>query len=132
MNTPCVGLCGKSSPGPGKNNLFHVRDGGGSLAEAKQGESKAVIVLRALLQGHDVAWHNKVMSIIRDAGGHACIVVRGQKLDLSSGQSREIYIGLDLTLAGFISWCEKLADEDVFILAADCALTDLHREGGFK
>lgn len=99
--------------------------------ETIQRESKAVIVLRALLQGHDVVYHSRRMSIIRDrdVGGHACVVVRGQKLDLSSGKSREIYIGLDLTLAGFIDWCEGLADEDVFILAANCALTELSQGG---
>lgn len=102
------------------------------MAEIIQKESKSVIVLRALLQGHDVVWHSRELSIIRDAGGHACVVVRGQKLDLSSGESREVYVGLDLTLAEFINWCEEMADKDVCTLAANCALTDFCREGGFK
>lgn len=78
---------------------------------------KAVIVLEALLQGRRV--------VLAD---HLCVLegdevrVVGERWDSQTGESGECLLPFPISMDDFLNACERLSDDEVFVLAAQTAL----------
>lgn len=90
-------------------------------------QHKAILVLKALLQGHRVELANQIFAASED--DRIGTVVTRYKDGLDKPGEEELFL-CDLPLNTFLSICEKMSDEEAFLLNADVALTDIKRGKG--
>jgi len=68
----------------------------------------ALVILRALLQGNPLLVDKEEWYLQDGIFGPKRVME-----DSKTGEKREIILGVDMTLAGFVAWCEKLPEETV-------------------
>jgi hypothetical protein len=92
---------------------------------------KAIKVLKALHFGQEVEIDGRIYGLgERDEGGFDLIVkgtswASGEKPFVDKG--KVIWLDANMPLNSFISLCEKISDDDLFILGAERALTIMRR-----
>lgn len=96
---------------------------------------KAVSILNRLIKMPDqpvVVGDKKIM--LRN--GKLCMIcpvlTNGELLTDGKEPCEEVLIGLDWDLQTFIAECEKVSDDDIFVINAEVALNEARRDENFK
>lgn len=94
---------------------------------------KAQKALKAMLAGQEIDIDGRTFTIQESNGKYhvlmKCHAWRNGKLP-SKDEPEIEWHHIDMGLEYFLNACEKLNDDDLFILAAERALTEINREGG--
>lgn len=95
----------------------------------------AEIVLRALMAGQEIEDGDLVFKL----EGHTRLLVKrrgSSKTTFGPGKvtvvESEPWIGADMRIDQFLSMCMKIPRDDLFILGANTALTEINRNGGVR
>lgn len=85
----------------------------------------ALIILRALLDGHRIKYDNWTLVLNNDM-----LCLEYLKTTTGEKESSEIvYLPTDMPLSHFISWCKAIPDDILFGIVADITLTSIKRSG---
>lgn len=95
---------------------------------------KAIKVLKALAAGQEVEIDGRIYSLGEYVDGGYGLSVKGQRWSHGKkpfiDEPEIMWLDADMPLNAFLDLCEKISDDDLFILAAEKALTEINREGG--
>jgi len=101
--------------------------------ERKNMKHPAEIVLRAMMAGHELKVGDLVYKL---EGGVRLLVKRigSSKSELGPGKvmvvKSEPWISADIRVSQFLSMCNQIPRDDLFILGANTSLTEINRRGG--
>lgn len=94
--------------------------------------NKAIKALKAMLAGQEIDIDGRVFTIQESSSGTFHVLMKcftwrnGKRYGVDEPDVE--WHGIDMGLEYFINACQKLEDADLFILAAERALTEINRE----
>ena len=85
---------------------------------------KSVIILGLLLERYPIKFGDREYCMVDERFG-----VMGQRLKVGiDSKVEEVFLVVEVTVDSFIHICNQLSDEDVALLVANKALTDIKRK----
>jgi len=80
----------------------------------------AVIVLKSLFAGIPVKVDNEDWYLSDD--NNICV----KRVQESAGEKNDVYLKIDISLSSFINMCDKMSDDDVYIISSNKVLNEIN------
>ena len=87
----------------------------------KMNKHNALIVLKALLAGHEFEYYNNILTMLDEQ-----MVFKLEKH--SNNTVSDHYVGCDMTVTHFIKWTSEMSEDNITILVANMALNSINKK----
>lgn len=84
-------------------------------------------ILKALIIGQEIELDGRIYLLDKNDNDKWELVIKGRSY--RNGIEQEaVYLPMDISLTGFMNLCESMDEDNLFLINAQTALTEYHRE----